>query len=384
VSSQHPSPSPRQRTDGLPLELVAICEKAMNKDQAERFEHAGCMAEQLRAYRDGRVVSVYAYSPRELFRRFVARNKTMLVAGLVAVLALLAGTGLAVHWALRADAARQQAIEAHGQAERARMRAERAVEDVAGLANDLQRMADQTAAKLNDKLNRLTDAMRETAGAIGKVELTDRAAMRPRLSALLERFPECASFWTLTPPGVLSAVAPEAYEKSLGTDVTHQEHIRWIFQHQKPVFSRIFQLVEEEHSYAVSLQVPVFRDSTMVGTLATIIRPERVIPTLIPEELRLDKAARLWCIQEDGYVLYDNDLNQVGTYLFKDQTCAQYPELRRFAEQIRKEKTGVGYFRPPSPASTRMVERVAAWETLVPSETTRWKIVVVKPYDVDD
>ncbi len=111
VSGQKRSPSPRERSDGLPSELVAICEKAMHKNQAERFQHAGCMAEQLCAYRDGRVVSVYAYSPRELFRRFVARNKSMLVAGLVAILALPTGTGLAVHWAFCADAARQQAVE---------------------------------------------------------------------------------------------------------------------------------------------------------------------------------------------------------------------------------------------------------------------------------
>lgn len=383
VSGPHPSPSPRQRLESVPLELVAICEKAISKNQAERFDHAGSMADQLRAYRDGRVVSVYAYSPRELFRRFVARNKPMFVAALVAVFALLAGTGLAVHWALRADHARQQAIESRAQAERARLQAEQAVEDVASLANDLARMADQTAASLSDTLNRLTDAMKETARAIGEADLTDRAAMRPHLAALLERFPQCASFWTLTPPGILSAVEPQAYEKALGTDVTHQEHIQWIFQHRKPVFSRVFRLVEED-SYAVSLQVPVFRGSAMVGTLATVIRPERVIPALIPEDLQLDRTSRLWCIQEDGYVLYDNDLNQVGTYLFKDQTCVQYPELRRFAEQMMKEKTGVGYFRRPSPASTRMDQRVAAWQTLSPSETTRWKIVVVKPYEIDD
>jgi len=383
VSSRNPSPSPRERSDGLPLELVAICEKAMDKNPTERFEHAGCMAEQLRAYRDGRVVSVYAYSPGELFRRFVARNKPMLAAGLVAILALIAGTGLAVHWAFRADAARQQAVEAHAQAERARMRAEQAVEDVTGLANDLQRMADQMAASLNDKLNRLTDALGEAARAIGEAELTDRDAMRPHLAALLERFPECASFWTVTPPGILSAVEPNVYEPSLGTDVTDQDHIRWVFRNKRPVFSRIFKLVEDQ-SYAVSLQVPVFRDGAMVGTLATVILPERMIPTLIPNELRLDKAARLWCIQEDGYVLYDNDLNQVGTYLFKDQTCAEYPELRRFAQQMMKEKTGVGYFRRPSSASSQTVERVAAWETLVPCESTRWKIVVVKPYEVDN
>ncbi len=384
VSDGRPSPSPRERSGNLPPELVAICEKAMNKDQAERFEHAGCMAEQLRAYRDGRVVSVYAYSPRELFRRFVARNKTMLLAGMVAILALLIGAGLAVHWALRADAARQRAIEEHGRAERARMRAEQAVEGVASLANDLQRMADQTAASLNESLERLTDALRVTAEAIGGDDLTDRAVMRPYLVALRKRFPQCESFWTVTPPGMLAAVEPQSYEKSLGTDVTHQEHIRWVFQHQKPVFSRIFQLVEEENSYAVSLQVPVFHDGRMVGTLATVLRPDRVIPVLIPEPLRLDKAARLWCIQEDGYVLYDNDLNQIGSYLFKDQTCAQYPELRRFAEQMMKDKTGVGYFRRPAPTGDRMVERVAAWETLRPSETTRWKIVVVKPYEVGD
>ncbi|GEM_PF-597332 len=383
VSSQKRSPSPRERIVGLPLELAAICEKAMDKNQLERFEHAGFLAEQLRAYRDGRVVSVYAYSPRELFRRFVARNKSMLVAGLVAVLALLVGTGLAVHWAFRADAARLQAVEAHGQAERARLRAEQAVKDVADLANDLQRMADHTAASLNEELSRLTDALRETARGIGEAELAERDAMRPHLTNLLERFPECVSFWTLTPPGILSAVEPDVYEKSLGTDVTHQKHIRWIFQHQKPVFSQIFQLVEDQ-SYAVSLQVPVFRGDRMVGTLAAVIRPERVIPRLIPEELRLHKATRLWCIQEDGYVLYEDDLNQIGTYLFSDQTFAEHPELRRLAEQMMKEKTGVGYFRQRSPDSARMVQRVAAWETLTPSDTTRWKIVVVKPYEVND
>ncbi len=210
VGDRRPSPSPRERSGSLPLELVAICEKAMNKDQGERFEHAGCMAEQLRAYRDGRVVSVYAYSPRELFRRFVARNKTMLLAGLVAVLALLIGAGLAVHWALRADAARQRVIEEHGRAERARMRAEQAVEGVAGLANDLQRIADQTAASLNESLERLADALRVTAEAISEDDLTDRAVMRPYLAALRKRLPQCESFWTVTPPGILAAVEPQS------------------------------------------------------------------------------------------------------------------------------------------------------------------------------
>ncbi len=376
------SPSPRTRSRDLPPELVAICETAMDKDQARRFEHAGRLAEQLRAYRDGRIVSVYAYSQRDLVRRFVARHKAMLAGGLVAIIALITSASLAIHWAFRADAARQQAVEARGQADRARKRAEQAVEDVAGLANDLQRLADQMAASLQHQLETAIGGMSDVAREMGQTPLTDRVAMRPYLSALRERFPGCQSLWTIVPPGVLAAVEPDTYGQALGTDVTDQEHIRWVFLHKKPLLSRIFKLVEED-SYAVSLQVPILRDGVMAGALAAIVRPERVIPTLIPDELRRDKAARLWCIQDDGYVLYDNDLNQVGAYLFKDETCDEYPELRQFTKHMMRNKTGVGYFRRRVPDSTDMIQRVAAWETLSPCEGRRWKIVVVKPYEVD-
>jgi hypothetical protein len=104
---------------------------------------------------------------------------------------------------------------------------------------------------------------------------------------------------------------------------------------------------------------------------------------LIPEELRQHQAARLWCVQEDGYVLFSNDdPRQVGTYLFQDQTCAKYPELSRFAERIRTEPSGIGNYRCPTSTLKRVIHRVAAWETLGPAESNRWKIVVIEPYEV--
>ena len=377
VTDRHPSPVPTERIPSLPPELVAICEKAMKKRQAERFAHAGRMAEQLRAYRDGRLVSVHAYSPHELFRRFVARNKVLMAAGSITVLALLVGTGLAVHSAVKAGAAREQA-------ERARMSAERAVGDVAELANELERLAARTANALSSNFAQLADHMGQVAAQLGDRDLRDQTSMVPQLELLLQRYPECESFWTVTPPGKLATVAPIKYASALGSDVTHQEHIQWIFKNQKPVFSRIFELVEEKGRHAVSLQVPVFDERQMKGSLAAIIRPERVVPRYVPDELRKPGDAHWWCVQEDGYVLFDNAQRQIGSYLFRDGTCDQFPSLKQFRDRMLKEDEGVGYYRCPSSSDTHVIHRVAAWKTFSPSESTQWKVVVVEPYVVTD
>jgi len=152
-----------------------------------------------------------------------------------------------------------------------------------------------------------------------------------------------------------------------------------------PVFSSIFELVEEKGRYALSVQIPVFHQERMTGTVAAVFRPERIVPNLIPEELRQHPAARLWCVQDDGYVLYANDdTHQIGTYLFQDRNCAKHPELARFAERMLSEPAGIGCFRCPTSTRRHVIHRVAAWQTLGPSESNRWKIVVIEPYEVND
>ncbi|MGH8585804.1 MAG: serine/threonine-protein kinase [Gammaproteobacteria bacterium] len=75
LGSPQPMPSAREAQAPVPPELVAICDKAMRKDQAVRYRDAAELAAELRAYRDGRLVNTYAYSRGELLRRSVARNK---------------------------------------------------------------------------------------------------------------------------------------------------------------------------------------------------------------------------------------------------------------------------------------------------------------------
>jgi WD40 repeat protein len=56
-------------------ELVAICEKAMQRDPAARYASALAMAQDLRAWLEGRVVSTYGVGALGIFRKWRRRNR---------------------------------------------------------------------------------------------------------------------------------------------------------------------------------------------------------------------------------------------------------------------------------------------------------------------
>ena len=83
------------RAPAAPAELIAIAEKAMAREPAVRYAGALAMAEDLRAYLEGRVVRAYESGAWAELRKWVGRNKgfaASLAAALVAVVAGLSGT----------------------------------------------------------------------------------------------------------------------------------------------------------------------------------------------------------------------------------------------------------------------------------------------------
>lgn len=84
------------------LELVAICERAMAWDAADRYPSMEALAEDLRAFQEGRVVLAHEVGAWAEARKWVQRNKP-LAASLAAALVLLVG-GLATALVLREQA----------------------------------------------------------------------------------------------------------------------------------------------------------------------------------------------------------------------------------------------------------------------------------------
>jgi eukaryotic-like serine/threonine-protein kinase len=83
VKNERPIPV-LSREREAPPELAALVESAMERDRDRRMASAKQLADEVKAFRDGRALSVYTYSLEEQVRRFVRRNR-----GLAATLAAL-------------------------------------------------------------------------------------------------------------------------------------------------------------------------------------------------------------------------------------------------------------------------------------------------------
>lgn len=74
----------------MPKDLVAIVNKAMARDPADRYASAQQMAEELRRLLTGQLVSAHEYSAFEILRRFFERQKAAVVTASLAIAVLAA------------------------------------------------------------------------------------------------------------------------------------------------------------------------------------------------------------------------------------------------------------------------------------------------------
>src|SRR5262245_56845675 len=89
-----PPPPLERRVPALPADLGAIVAKAMARAPERRYPTAVALAEDLRRYQTGRLVSAHRYSRRALARRWLRRRATLLAA----LVALGAGAAALLLW----------------------------------------------------------------------------------------------------------------------------------------------------------------------------------------------------------------------------------------------------------------------------------------------
>jgi len=163
-----------------PTELVAICEKAMARDPGQRYADMLELADDLRAFLEGRVVGAFETGAVAEARKWVRRNKPLAASLAAGVLALAGGLAASLVFAQRASANAQLAEERRGQADANATLAEtrRAeAESSATAARRQGRIAAEVNAFLNDDL--LAAVAPEHQGSDVTVrEVLDQAALR--------------------------------------------------------------------------------------------------------------------------------------------------------------------------------------------------------------
>lgn len=357
IVSAAPSPSPRERSPFIAPELAAICEKAMAKDPSRRFPDAGPLARELRAWRDGRLVGIYAYSRRELLRRFVARNRAAVIAGGIAFLSAISGLGFATHYAI--------------DAERAHQRAEQALVDITGITD--------TATKLVWDLSTATDAFfRSLAADVEKeAHQLGRNNKEPAASAIVDRLrtrhPGVDLFAAVGIDGRILASSSHA-DGLLPRDPQFLDEAA---RRGAIDISRIFVMRDGRKAVALAARAG---EGTAALRIAAIM-PVQEVPEKAMGFDPLKSPYQLWCMNESGLILYDEDPGQVGKALFSDAMYANYPELLALGGRIAREDSGIGYYRFfAKGGSNSVVQKIAAWETIRPIPGTNWKLVITYPY----
>ncbi len=86
----------REREPRTPRDLVAIVERAMAQSPADRYPHAGQLAEELRRFLTGQLVDAHRYTALQRVGRFVRRHRAAVTVSAIAVATIAVGGTVAV------------------------------------------------------------------------------------------------------------------------------------------------------------------------------------------------------------------------------------------------------------------------------------------------
>ena len=195
LSNNKTTPSPAQFSSTAPAELIAICEKAIEKSSARRFADANELLEQLNDYRSGRMINIYNYSKKELIHRFFRRNK-LLVSMLSLLLATaITGAGFSLYYAYKMNTAKKEA--------------EQALVVITSFVERAQKEVHVVTNTIRTSAMGLYSDLEHVSSRLSQLKQTDTVQQNSILSKLQSEYPKIVSFsitWKRFFAGIIDVV----------------------------------------------------------------------------------------------------------------------------------------------------------------------------------
>lgn len=369
LTSNDPSPNPMDVLPDCPPELAMICRKAMSKKKEDRFVDASAMATELKAYRDGRMVSIYAYSRKELFKRFVRQHKALIAGGAIAVAAIVIGGIFSVHFGINAAISAKTAREA--------------VEILPDLEDESLHKVMELSDQFNKYFTEVTDDLKAAAATIETEDVITSATVNPVLKTLLDKREVFEGFYYLQTDGLVIGAWPEKVFGTIGQNVADQEHFQIVCKTMKPHLSKLFKAIEGYN--AVILDYPVIKDGKLVGILNGMIRPDVFLAQAFSEGgwNKNTGTYRAFVIEGETYrCLYDiSDPQLHGENLLTTPKLNNQHSYKEYLKKHMAEDMGIGKYtmeymlQESKKKKSPIIHRLTAWQTFKFSGT-EWKISV--------
>ncbi len=393
-------PDPAQYYGAIPPELVVICKKAMSKNKDDRFENALGMALELEAFRDGRTVSIYEYTQREMIKRYIKRNRYTLLAALLICVTILVATVEVRHYsslsADRAKAAQDAELIAQNEVKKvealrndynARIsKADRRLAELYKVSNSLLKITADVSSEIRtefgnylssfdfSRLNDLYEQGLTTPGVKSKIndQIRDFMASHKEVVACYVLSNDGLTSWSipgnrdnltfLTDPGTTAAA--HTYSSCLKT------HKMTMFQTTKGSSnSYLMVTIPKDGTNVLGSLIVEYSASTLAGML---------IKTDIPQNVRL------FVVQNDGTIIFDSTHKEVNAVLDSGQstTPTYYKELYKC---LNEDELGTKSFTiDPNDISVFGIRIQCAWITQQLMSDVKWSVIVSKSVPKND
>ena len=394
------NPTPSVPRVNIPPDLVAICDKALNKSADQRFENARIMGDELAAFLEGRQVSFYTYSAKESIKRFVRRNKLAASFMFLFIISLIGGAVVSGIFAYMAregrDSAKKEAFlaqEAQMNAEFNRQKASDAEAIALKTVEQLPKFADvvlnQTLLMGKSIENKLTDMRQDLENAVTQSDFDDpganRSAILKRLNTVMKSNKHWISLIVTDTSGTICEIVPDHMSRSIGVNISTQLHIQQALKTRSTYCSSLFENPEKNFT-GVSIVVPILRNGDIIGLIGGVFNPNEIIGSVINEDSMGEMLMGL-AIDKKGYVLLDEAYpDRTFQNLFSDPFYESNPDFLSVCMKIFSQPFGVGHYKWILPqTNARTVHRIIAWheinmEQLGMGDLEKWGIVLMGSY----
>lgn len=169
--------------------------------------------------------------------------------------------------------------------------------------------------------------------------------------------------------GHITAVYPDIYQSSVGSDLSKTQHIAKIMTYPAPTMSTYLKTVEGKD--AVVITYPVFSKlKTVTGYVSALVDPAVLVSPDKMQTLK-DSGYSLMVEQPEGTTIAESDSNQIGRSVWSDPEFNASPSLLKSAVHLQNARAGIDSYSGLNKENVKI-----AWTT-VSLHGMPWRVAVM-------
>jgi len=224
---------------------------------------------------------------------------------------------------------------------------------------------------VNEYLERIDYSLTEASNSLGNSNLSDSVA-DSSLKDLYESVPFVIDTITISSEGKILATYPKDLTYLIGENIGEREYVKNLLSFKKAVMSPVFIMIEGFP--AVDIVHPVYsHNGEFMGGISLLMDEKEFFTDLITA-LDPDSIFEIFVMENDGHIVYDSNISQIGENTFKSPLFQDYPDILELGQKMGNTTQGEGEYEYYNSYGL-LVRKKALWDT-VSLYGTDWNIVV--------